>query len=556
MSKAFASIVHRLRDATDPRQAAEHLSALAGIAGDLLAAEEPHDIAPIAFKHLAGPLQLDVCFNYLAEDSGTLALLACEGVPDDAVRAVRRLELGQAVCGVVALEREMHVAERIDATTEPALATLRALGVRAYACFPMLSPTRLLGTLAFGSRSRETFATEDLELMGIVSNQVGIALERARLLGERERDLGRLQHSEERYRLVAQTVQDAIWDFDVVTGRTACSDALLRVFGYPPRVVAEMDGLTWWTATVHPEDRPRVVQSFQTALHAGEHHWVEEYRFRRADGAYAHVMDRAVIVRDETGTPVRVVGAMLDVSERQEALRALEEAHRRKDEFLATLAHELRQPLAPILIALDLLRHQVASSGLSLEPSWRVIERQVGQLTRLVDDLLDWGRIAQSKLLLRVFPHDIKDPLLAAVQVGRASAEGKRQQLTILVPDTPLMTIGDRDRLQQVFSNLLTNATKFTPPGGRIDVSARVEGDRIEVHVADSGPGIDESVRDKMFEMFVQGPGASGGLGVGLALTKRLVELHGGTIEARRQKTGTGSDFVVVLPAWHPSAAE
>lgn len=232
----------------------------------------------------------------------------------------------------------------------------------------------------------------------------------------------------------------------------------------------------------------------------------------------------------------------------EESLRLAEQ---RKDEFLATLGHELRNPLAPLLSGMHLLR----LGGLDATRSAHVLdimERQITQLARLVDDLLEVSRITRGMIEMRQHPLDLVAVVRAAIDATRPVIDAAGHELVTTLPDTPLAIVGDRVRLTQVLTNLLTNAVKYTGGRGRIDVTARRDGDEAVVSVRDNGIGISPTHLAAVFEMFMQvdrsNRQAQGGLGIGLTLVRTLVESHGGRVEARSAGPGTGSEFLVWLP--------
>jgi signal transduction histidine kinase len=242
------------------------------------------------------------------------------------------------------------------------------------------------------------------------------------------------------------------------------------------------------------------------------------------------------------------------VKERTEELatanEALQEVNRRKDEFLSTLGHELRNPLAPILNALEIMR----LAGDKFETIGRQrerLERQVGQMVRLVDDLLDVSRITTGKLRLTSEPLTLQEILTATLEISRIHLEKARLKFTTDIPADPIPLIGDRIRLTQAFSNLLNNAAKYTEPGGRVSLSVSLTRDRVAIRVRDTGVGIPRDVLPRVFELFTQVDRtlnrSQGGLGVGLALVRRLVELHGGTVSAQSDGPGKGTEFTVEL---------
>ncbi|HZO15260.1 MAG TPA: ATP-binding protein, partial [Polyangiaceae bacterium] len=232
-------------------------------------------------------------------------------------------------------------------------------------------------------------------------------------------------------------------------------------------------------------------------------------------------------------------------------LMTLKEADRRKDEFLAMLAHELRNPLAPIRNAVQIFRAK-GPPGPELQWATEVIDRQVHQMTRLVDDLLDMSRITRGKIELRKELVELGTVVESAVEACRPLIETWGHRLTVTVPPRPIRLYADPTRLAQVLANLLNNAAKYTNQGGRISLSAELASDEVILAVRDSGIGIQETMLPEIFDMFTQverSVGRSeGGLGIGLTLVQRLVELHGGTVEARSEGAGKGSEFIVRLP--------
>jgi signal transduction histidine kinase/ActR/RegA family two-component response regulator len=245
-------------------------------------------------------------------------------------------------------------------------------------------------------------------------------------------------------------------------------------------------------------------------------------------------------------------------AELQEKVNELAGADRRKDEFLATLAHELRNPLAPIRIAVRLVRSRVGGgdAGRYLD----MIERQTENLTRLVDDLLDVSRVTQDRIELRREPIDIAVVVSRAVDATRHLLEVRRHTATVTLPERPLHVLVDPVRIEQVLVNLLANAAKYTPRGGEIRLSVAPADDAVEIHVRDSGIGIAPELLGRVFDLFHQDERArdraEGGLGIGLTISRRLVELHGGKIDASSDGPGRGAEFTVRLPRVAPPEAE
>jgi two-component system CheB/CheR fusion protein len=365
-------------------------------------------------------------------------------------------------------------------------------------------------------------------------------------------DFVRLEVSEERLRLALDAGRMGVWDWSIETGDVKWSDNLEAIHGLPPGSFSgTIDG---FREIVHPDDRARVERALQEALERGTGYDVE---FRTVSSNRSHWMaGKGRVFRAADGRAVRMLGVGLDVTDRrrmEEELREqahrLADADRRKDEFLAMLGHELRNPLTPLITALHLLRRDVADRERFLD----MAERQVQQLVRLVDDLLDVARITQGKITLKKKPVALADVVTRAVDTARPLIESRGHALTVSLPAATVQLEADEARLAQVLGNLLGNAAKFTPSGGSIWLTAERVGDELVLRVRDTGAGLPAALLPHVFDLFVQGDGspdaARGGLGIGLTVVRRLVELHGGRVEARSTGPGQGSEFVIRLPA-------
>lgn len=276
-----------------------------------------------------------------------------------------------------------------------------------------------------------------------------------------------------------------------------------------------------------------------------------ETRVLLADGEEHYFMGNAVPLREECGDVHGAVAALVDITERIRAEMALKEADRRKDEFLAMLAHELRNPIAPIRTAFDIIRRSpddVRRRDWALE----VVDRQLVQLTRIIDDLLELGRIVNGKIALKRETTTLRTLVSSAIESARPLINAQRHVLHVDLPNQDMPLHVDPVRISQALTNLLTNAAKFTPAGGTILVSARRQGDELELRVQDTGRGIDKSLLPRVFDMFVQGEcdlaRSEGGLGIGLSVVRRIVDLHGGRIKARSEGKDKGSEFAIHLP--------
>jgi CheY-like chemotaxis protein/two-component sensor histidine kinase len=248
---------------------------------------------------------------------------------------------------------------------------------------------------------------------------------------------------------------------------------------------------------------------------------------------------------------VRWYGTCTDIHDLRNAQEALRQADRRKDEFLATLAHELRNPLAPIRSAIQFLQLQLPADG-RIAQAGAIIDRQTQGMVRLVDDLLDLSRITRGRITLQRSRLELKEVLTSAIDTSRTLIEENAHELVVSTPAEEISVDGDPTRLAQIFSNLLNNAAKYTQNSGRIEVTVTRRAHEAVISVRDNGIGIPVDMLGAVFEMFTQVPSSvdrsNGGLGIGLTLAKQLTEMHGGRIEARSGGIGRGSEFVVTLP--------
>jgi PAS domain S-box-containing protein len=380
-----------------------------------------------------------------------------------------------------------------------------------------------------------------------------------------DRDVGERRQAEDSRRWLAALVdssEDAIISKTLDGTITSWNGGAERLYGYRAE---ELVGKS--ISLLIPADRPDELPGILRRLRAGERIEPYETLRRRKDGSLVEVSVSVSPIRDLAGRVIGASSIARDVAAQkrlQEELRgraeALAEADRRKDDFLHMLAHELRNPLAPIFNGLEILRLAGADAE-RRQQAGRMMERQVRHLTRLVDDLLDVARISRGKVRLRRERLDLARLVRGTAEDHRPSLDRAGLALTVAAPDTPVWVSGDGTRLAQVVGNLLDNAAKFTDRGGRVRVA--VEADRparrAEVHVTDTGQGIAPDLLGRLFEPFSQGDRslnrAPGGLGLGLALVRGLTELHGGEVEVRSGGPGRGAEFIVRLPVEQEPAA-
>ncbi len=369
----------------------------------------------------------------------------------------------------------------------------------------------------------------------------------ARDVTEQRRAHLALEVGEQRLRMALDAGRMGTWEWHFPTNTVVWSEGVEVMHGLAPGTFAGT--FEAYEQRVHPGDRHMVKRTIEGTL-AGKDHQIE-YRVLRPDGGEHWVEGRGKLFLDEHGKPLRMVGVCTEITERKRFERELQEADRRKDEFLATLAHELRNPMAPIRNALEIMKRADDQPGLVLQAR-ATMERQVALMERLIDDLLDMSRISSNKLVLRKQRVELASVIHHALEGSRPLAERMGHEVAVQLPAQPVHVQGDPARLAQVFSNLLNNACKYTPSGGRVRLAAERRGDEVVVSVEDNGIGIPAEVLPRIFEMFVQADRSmermQGGLGIGLTLVKQLVELHGGRVEARSPGPGKGSEFRVALP--------
>lgn len=334
---------------------------------------------------------------------------------------------------------------------------------------------------------------------------------------------------------------------EVPLGEIIWNERCKRMFFLEPDAQVDIDV---FYSRLHPDDLERTRAAVEECVYADRPYDIEyrvvspqgEIRWVRATGRTAYSAD---------GNPLQFDGTAHDITSRKVAEEALKDADRRKDEFLATLAHELRNPLAPIRNSLHLLR---LSGDLSpmLNQVRDIMERQVNHMVRLIDDLLDVSRISRGKIELRKESVELATIVATAVEANRPLIESAGHQLALSLPPEPIVLDADPVRLAQIIGNLLNNAAKYTPTGGQIWLTAQTIDGEAVLSVRDNGLGISPEMLPRVFDMFAQLDSSisrsQGGLGIGLTLTKSFVEMHGGRIEARSEGLGRGSEFTVRLP--------
>jgi PAS domain S-box-containing protein len=379
---------------------------------------------------------------------------------------------------------------------------------------------------------------------------------------ERKRTEQALRESEERLRIALAAGRMGTWEWDVPSGEVRWSPELEKLHGrapgsFPGRFEAVFED-------IFPEDQPLLTTSVQRSLDRNEEHRVE-YRIKRPDGEMRWVEGRGRAFHDSNGTPQRMTGICADITERKQAeverealltseraaRSAAEQANRMTDEFLSVVSHELRTPLSAILGYSQLLQMGMVDQA-EMEEAFAAIERNSQAQVQIIDDLLDMSRIISGKLRLNVQSISPAEVIEAALETVKPAADAKDVLIIKVLDPHAGPILGDFDRLQQVMWNLVSNAVKFTPKGGRVQVSLERVNSHLEISVADTGCGIRADFLPHVFERFRQSEESTtrrhGGLGLGLSIVKQLVELHGGSVRVESAGENQGSTFVVCLP--------
>lgn len=356
----------------------------------------------------------------------------------------------------------------------------------------------------------------------------------------------KMRENEELLRLAQEAGQVGIWSWDLRTGTGQWTRAAWNI--YDPDAVTSDVKFAQWLAYLHPDDMAKAVRAIDEAKTSGRY-W-DELRVI-ANDAQTKWIELVGAVEYDGDEPIRIRGTVRDLTYRKVLELELKEAHRRKDEFLATLAHELRNPLSAISNSLQVLKASPLMAA-SDEQVTGIMERQIHQLVRLVDDLMDVSRVIRGKIELRRENVELAMIVAASIETAQPLITEKRHTLDISLPAESLLVNADPVRLTQVIGNLLANAAKYTELNGHIRLFAERESNDVVLHIRDTGIGIASEMLSRIFDLFVQVDQAAersqGGLGIGLTLVRNLVEMHNGQVIAKSDGIGKGSEFLIRLP--------
>ncbi len=415
-----------------------------------------------------------------------------------------------------------------------------AVGFRSVHSTPIITRSgALLGVISVHYAPKHRPSQRDMQVADVCARHAADALEACR--GQQA-----LRDSERLYRAIGESIDFGVWVCDATGRNTYASESFLKLTGLT-QAQCSGDG---WAAILHPEDRERTIAAWKECVRTGGD-WDVEHRVRGVDGRWHPVLARGVPVRDDRGDVVAWAGINLKIERLKQVEEELRELDQRKNEFLATLAHELRNPLAPLRNGLEVMRLAAANPA-TVEKARGMMERQLAQLVRLVDDLLDVSRVSRGKIVLQLADIDLAAVLHVAMETSQPLMDDRGHQLIADIPPGPIKVNADATRLSQVFGNLLNNAAKYTESGGRVELAVRVVGAEVEISIRDNGIGIPREMQPRVFDIFTQADRtqekAQGGLGIGLSIAKRLVEMHGGSLGVQSAGPGTGSEFTVRLP--------
>ncbi len=432
-----------------------------------------------------------------------------------------------------------------DLRTEPGFEPWRAAALRrGYAAcisLPLTVNDETFGALTIYSGRSHAFSASDVSLLQKLADDLGHGIGVLRLRAERASREAALRSSEARFRALVEQATDGIFVADARGAFIDVNSAGCAMLGYTREELLRLTTAD----VVDPLEVERIGP--EVARFEGGEMVVSEWRFRRKDGS-----NFTGEVRGRQLADGRLQAIVIDITERKARELDLREAAQRKDEFLAMLAHELRNPLAPIRYAARVLGKLNVDEP-RVEWARAVIERQVAHLARLVDELLDISRIARGKINLKKARVELSELVRQACEAAQPLMSAKGHRFEVMIPEKRVTIEGDLVRLVQVLQNLLDNAAKYTPERGRVELVAGLLGREVEIEVRDNGAGIPASLLPEVFDLFRQGehgPDRSlGGLGIGLTLVRKLVELHGGRVEARSAGLGQGASFTVRLPA-------
>ena len=417
------------------------------------------------------------------------------------------------------------------------------------------SPRDIIEIEPFGAPGeRRTILLHAEPIRDAIKNVVGSVMAQMDITAQVKMEAA-LRESEAKFKTIANAMPQMVWS----TLPNGFHDYFNHQW-YAFTGIAEgaSDGDVAWNALFHPDDQARARHAWAQSLATGKDYDIQ-YRLRHHSGEYRWTLGRALPVHDSNGAIIRWMGTCTDINDQKLAEQIVKQESERKDEFLAMLAHELRNPLAPISTAAQMIK-LVSTDSKRVVQSAEIISRQVRHMTNLVDDLLDVSRFTRGLVAIASDIVDVMQVITGAIEQARPLIESRGHQLHLALSSVAASVKGDKTRLIQVVSNLLNNAAKYTPQGGRIDLSLEILDKEALIKVRDNGSGIAPGLLPFIFDLFTQGERTpdrtQGGLGLGLSLVKNITILHGGKVTARSDGAGRGSEFEVCFPLILPDHAQ
>ncbi|PSR16260.1 hypothetical protein C8255_18780 [filamentous cyanobacterium CCP3] len=532
---------------------------LSDIAGDFAQLSAADEIMQTVGAKIGAYLNLSICAFAEIDAVGQNAVINYAWHRPEAHNVINVLPLSEFVTDeFLRAVRNQETIVVGNTQTDPRTVAEKyaALNIHAFVSVPFYKDGEWKFLLNIYDSYPRHWHSDEIRLVQELSNQIFPRLERVQAEAA-------LQESEERFRLSTYAVDGVVYDWNLQTGQVYRSEGLYRLINLHPEDVPSNSD--WWATRIHPEDLPDIDAKVASILDGSGHRYEFEYRLRHANGYWIDVWDRGYLIHNSQGKVVRVVGSTTDITSRKQAEQEREQllarertareqaeaANRIKDEFLAVVSHELRSPLNPILGWSKLLRTRQLDDQ-KRDYALEVIERNALIQAQLINDLLDVSRILRGKLSLNKTVVDLGLTIQAALETVQLAVEARSIQICTQLDPTLRLVSGDADRLQQVVWNLLSNAVKFTPEGGRVEVRLEYHDPHAQITITDTGRGIDPSFLPHVFDRFRQEDATTtrqfGGLGLGLALVRYLVELHGGQVKAASPGEGQGATFTVRLP--------
>ncbi len=542
------------------------LSDLSEVTRDLT---DPEEVMVAVAEKLGRHLQTSRCaYADVEADSDRFAIR--HDYTDHCSSTVGEYQLAQFGERAVATLRANQTLAIHDVDTEiadpDAAAMFNRIGIKAVICCPLMRGNRLYALMAVHQTVARRWSTEEIELVQAVVDRSWAYIERARI----SRDLLQMNH---RLRLAQRAGRVGVFEWIIREDRVIWSPELERLYGVEE---GAFEGtLDAWRSRVVPEDADRVVAGMQEAMQRRQTDYTYEFRAVLPDQSHRWLIGQAQFFFDSTGRATRMIGVNVDNTEQRRLLETREtlleterlaraEAERvsqMKDEFLATLSHELRTPLNAVLGWATILRSGKADAE-DFRQGLETIDRNARSQAQIIEDLLDMSRIISGKVRLDVQRVELSSILKAVIDTMRPTAQTKGVRLQAVLDPLASTISGDPNRLHQIFWNLVSNAIKFTPKGGRVHMVLERVNSQIDVSIIDTGEGIDPEFLPFVFDRFRQADASTtrihGGLGLGLAIVKQLVELHGGRVRAKSPGLGHGATFIVSFPLLviHPDPDE